>query len=462
MAYLQELKVDFTKQLVAYGIENPPQKDLKQWIGKFRAPLPVEENFLPRRLVNRFYIGCQQSLLMLYEGQKLSLAGLHVGRFGFINTSTNEYLRLQIPKQRSCLQLVAGLAKAFRYATGLVDPSAGVKWISGTGAEKWSLTGSMSFGRLGVNRVREVAALDAVYLALLQARVFDVEKNKLRLNGDSFYRRRGLVGDVVRHSFGYEYQSFPSFMESPFQALLVLTLAKLAVLSSEEVSNWLYVEGNAEAKILNLLAKYKGLDDDARLVYWLISQQGFPRPSENLIENWSAKPDKQLMFRAYPPMELPIEKIWVDRALALCKGEQVPSTVIKPFWKQTELPGTGYYTHSEPLIARMLWGLKSKDMITFGLSDNAEMLIYGVPVTAEHREALEKKLGCPVKTLAKDRRSIYIPLGILQSREKRLMLKEVLQTKIFGLYEASGKEVVESSVKVVKSTRKVLFQERQG
>lgn len=457
MAFLRELKMDFTKQLVAYGIENPPQKELKQWVGKFRTPLPVGENFLPQRLANRFYIGCQPSVLMLYGGQKVSLAGLHVGKFGFLHAA-DECLRLQIPKQRSCLQLVAGLAKALRYAVGLLNPDVGVKWMAGTGAANNSLTGPVSFGRLGVNRVREVAALDAVYLALLQARVFDTAKNKLRLDGDSHYRRRGLVGDVVRHSFGYEYQSFPSFLESPFQALLVLTLAKLAVLSSEEVSNWLYVEGNAEAKILNLLAKYKGLDDDAKLVYWLISQQGFPRPTEDLVANWGAKADKMLTFKAYPPVELPIEKVWVDRVLALCKGEQVPPTAVKPFWKQTELAGTGYYTHSDPLIAKMLWGLKSKDAITFGLSENEALEIFGIPMPPRHRDLLEKKLGCSIRTLFKDRKSIYIPSAILQSREKRLLLREILQTKIFGLHEAGGKEVVESFAKLVKPDKKVLFQ----
>lgn len=455
MAYLKELKADFAKQLVAYGIENPPQKELKQWVGKFRAPLPIEENFRPQRLANGFYIGCQPSLLMLYGGQRITVNGLHVGRCGFIN-SPGDYLRLQIPKQRSCLQLVAGLAKALRYATGLMDPTSGVKWVSGTGAAQYSLTGSVSFGRLGVNRVREVAALDAVYLALLQARVFDVAKNKLRLDGDKQFRRRGLLGDVVRHSFGYEYQSFPSFLESPFQALLVLTLAKLAVLSSEEVSNWLYVEGNAEAKILNLLAKYKGLDDDARLVYWLISQRGFPRQTENLIANWSVQADKQITFRAYPPTELPIEKVWTDRVLALCKGAQVPSIVVKPFWKQTELAGHGYHSHKDLLIAKMLWGLKSRDEIGFAISEDRVLDVLGIQLNPRHAASMQKILGCQVRSSFKTSKSIWIPPEVLQSRERRMALREILCSKPFGLYAAGGKEVVEA-VKVVKADKGILF-----
>lgn len=451
---LNSIKNDLYRDIVAYGVENPPQTMLRKLVSNFRKPLKVKELENPR-LANRFTVGCEVGLIWWYSSAVTNPGNWRVHQHGFLQQDRRHLVKLKVPKQRSCLQLVAGIAKELQIAAQITGQSPEVRWFTGCGHQGYSLTGGVYFGRLGPNRVREIAALDAVYLTLLQAKVFDREKNDKRIDGDQFARRRGMLGDVVSKPFGYKYQSFPSFIESPLQALLTLTLAKLAVMYSTEVSNWLSVDGNPEAKILNLLAKFKGLDEDARLTHWIVAKKGLPKPGGDIKANWQLTHEHPFSIKLQLPLELPVEEVWSTRAVRLCCGLKLEPLELKPWWKQTELPGKAYVSHLSRDVSKALWGLKSA-YVDVHENDSDALMFWGFSLSSQRLKQICRTLSCKVKLNPSSEQVVRIPLGLMKDPVRSAKLREILCWKEIGFYEANGKAV--PTVPEVKSNvSKVLF-----
>ena len=349
MGTLREIKAQFLKDVVQHGVEKPPQKLMQQWIEEFREPLEAEGH---GRLANRFTIGVETEVCLRYGLPGVALVR---DRLGFIQNGDSK-ARIITEKNRSCLAHVAAVWRALQLLTGWNTHGDLVSCAMAGG--RIALNSSVHFGRFGPKRFQEVQALDAVYSTLLQAQVLDWKNNPQRQQGDYKYRRFGYPGDIRGHGYGYEYRSLPSFVDSPAQIMLVVTLLKLAVLSSEEVSVWENVEGKPVAKILNLLAKFKGLDDDARFVYWMVCKFGLPTYADNdLWQSWELTgPQYSLQY----PMPLTIEATedWVK--FTKSRLQRIPA--IMPtgrVWWKTWASASKYAGDTK--LKKILWNLRGTD-----------------------------------------------------------------------------------------------------
>lgn len=368
MAELVELKKQLLRDAVAHGVENCPQPKMQQWLRQLRkAP---QEPLGQGRLVNHFAVGAGSELAAL--GPKEFYHNSYVAAaFGFLAAESVDSFRtlLKVSPQRSCVKLVAALWRGLKVYHDAI-PAEITKMCSPyvfdpTGRYQIALNGLVEFGRKGSNRVKDVEALDAVYTALAQVGVFDRELCNRRAQGDWRARRYGLMGDTRHYHWGYGYWSMPNFLESPIQALTVLTLAKLAVVSADEVSNWLMLEGSAQARLVNLLARYKGLDDDARLVYWWISKNGFPKATGKF--DWSFEAPTGIRNKTMMPKSLVATDEWVNFTVNKLMGEDVQIPQERFWWKQTPAPGVdSWRSCMHPALAEAVWGLKNALKVDIG------------------------------------------------------------------------------------------------
>lgn len=361
MAELKELKAQFLRDVLAYGIEHPPQVKLREWVEQLRRP-PLEP-LGSGRLANHFTIGASAEVVGITALAEVVRAGQvpTIKHLGFISQKDSYKFTVNCSPARSTLLLTAAMWRGLQMLNQIVPE---VTWQAGVGilVGNWQSCNSIvGFGRKGPNRMLEVKALDAVYAAAIDTGMFGPSHNNSnRLRGDWSARRYGLPGEIESHHWGYSYHSLPSFVQSPEQMLVMLTLAKLAVLSATEVSNWLYVNGKAEARLLNLLAKYKGLDDDARLTYWWVAKHGLPKTEVRVETAWSLKkPASQHVIKSTLPLELKATTPWVQLLLDRLRGLDVKPEIEPVWWKTYSTTGTeAWRLSSVRQLQKALWGLK--------------------------------------------------------------------------------------------------------
>lgn len=361
MAELKELKAQFIRDVVSYGIEHPPQARLRRWIEEFRRP-PTEP-LGGGRLANHFTIGASAEAVGATPLAGLVRAGQvpAIKHLGFISQKDNYKFTISCSPTRSTLLLTAAMWRGLQMLNQIIPD---VSWYSGVGVllSGWhSCNGVVGFGRKGLNRMLEVKALDAVYAAIIEAGIFGPSReNNRRLQGDWSNRRYGLPGEIESHHWGYSYHSLPSFVQSPEQMLVVLTLAKLAVLSAAEVSNWLYTNGKAETRLRNLLAKYKGLDDDARIAYWWVTKHGFSWTQVTMEKAWQWKPPTSAMaVKSVLPLELEATPRWVQQLLDYIQGTPIKAEAEPIWWKVPAAAGTdAWRLTTDTKLQKAMWGLK--------------------------------------------------------------------------------------------------------
>jgi hypothetical protein len=149
------------------------------------------------------------------------------------------------------------------------------KWCCGAYLQEDGLGGHVHFGRKRPHRTDEIRALDLSALALEKLGVFPAAEIGQRRAGDARRQVYGAWGDHRLQTHGYEYRTWPSWLDSPALAFLVLTLSKLAVHDPSLLQGYAR-DVSWSQYVKNFLSFYKFLDDDARLAS-LILQRGFPR-----------------------------------------------------------------------------------------------------------------------------------------------------------------------------------------
>jgi len=137
--------------------------------------------------------------------------------------------------------------------------------------------GHVHFGRKRPTRDAEVAALDGLAGVLKATGIFPIREWEYRMRGDQRRQRYGLPGDMRPQRHGYEYRSLPSWLQSPTIAFIVLAASKLVVLDPTISATWRgkIWTPEAAADLLRGLAKlYRGRDDDAYILYHLLTRDG--------------------------------------------------------------------------------------------------------------------------------------------------------------------------------------------
>jgi hypothetical protein len=229
----------------------------------------VQEPVRNGRLLNRFTLGCDAEVFN---------SGSLVQTVGYLSSMLPGGVKVKPAPSRSSLEVTAGVWKALRVLDVYIASGDVVTANPFVEAVSIALGGHVHFGRKSSHRVAEVEALDNLTHALMEVGLFNRTLASRRLKGDMSYRKYGLPSDVRLKPWGWEYRSLPTFLSSPWMCFLVLTLAKLTVLAAPEVRSWNRVVASSESRLRTLLARFRGVDDDAALAYWLLAKHGWPKP----------------------------------------------------------------------------------------------------------------------------------------------------------------------------------------
>ena len=254
---------------------------LGRWFERFYDVGDIKINLDTPRLVNHFTVGADPEFMFMTTDGRMAPAerfGLHTG--SCVGADQNQRLvELRPAPSRRVLDIVASILAELRWLAFTRPTTARYNWISFPYEETDGIGGHVHFGRKNSTliRDREVTNLDATFDLLLNAGVFSRLGQSRRVAATEY----GRHGDVRPQRFGYEYRTFPTWLDTPWMAFLTLTISKLVVHHRHFA-----LEGMANIPpavwIMNLLAAYKGLDDDALLAYRVLLARGLPK--QNLTD----------------------------------------------------------------------------------------------------------------------------------------------------------------------------------
>lgn len=286
--HMTEMKKAFHREVVARGIYSPqqfreafplgyevPQQTMERWLRRFREPI---DSFgkIPR-YVNRFKIGADPEFVFAREQDCIHAHALGLKQGPAFGEDNNGRLAEIRPcPSRSALEVCASLLATLRWMSIVKAETNKYQWMAGAFQFGDGLGGHVHFGRKRPTRDEEVRALDNVMEMLLVMGVYPANEVKARRAGDARRQLYGRPGDYRLQTHGYEYRTFPSWLDSPSLAFLTLTLSKLTVHDPELVTRIAsFKDRRATEAIMNIMAFYRDVDDDARLGY-LMCQRGLP------------------------------------------------------------------------------------------------------------------------------------------------------------------------------------------
>lgn len=177
----------------------------------------------------------------------------------------------------SVVEHVAGILTALRWMYRVYNRYAlAYNWRSGAYFAGDGLGGHVHFGRKRPTRTEEVTALDGLARALKMTGLFPLSEWNVRMRGDRLHQIYGQPGDFRVQRHGYEYRSLPSWLQSPVVAFTAVASSKLAVLDPVITTSWPEKIPMSSARhLLRGLAKlYKSRDDDAYILYHLLTRDG--------------------------------------------------------------------------------------------------------------------------------------------------------------------------------------------
>ena len=269
---------------------NVPEEKLSQWL---RSLGRVPKDFsLQRRYVNRFKVGADPEFLFVrgVPGDQVRKAARELGlkqgvAFGADNNGRLTEIRPH--PSRSAIEVCASILSTFRWLVLNRPQTLDYAWMAGAWALNDGLGGHIHFGRKRPTRAVEVSALDRIEESLLNIGTFPMADVERRRNGDEHGQQYGRLGDFRLQTHGYEYRTFPSWLETPELSFLSLTLGKLAV-HDPEMTKWgSFARPNMTLiRLQNFLSYYKNRDDDARLAL-IVLKRGIPtHRGVDLKPNW--------------------------------------------------------------------------------------------------------------------------------------------------------------------------------
>ena len=266
-----------------------PEHPANNWLQQ-HIPLRSPALFTPTgRRINHFCVGSDPEFAFRdpRTGDRLQAinAGLKVGLAA--GCDQNERLvELRPWPSQSVVEHVAGILTALRWLFRVYGHSLrGLEWRAGAFYAGDGMGGHVHFGRKRPTRPQEVEALDGLARVLRRTGIFPVAEWNRRMQGDAIGQHYGQPGDFRIQTHGYEYRSLPSWLQSPVCAFAVLTCAKLAVVDPTITCKWIdqYPEEQARSLIKGLAKLYKGRDDDAYILYHLLTT----REPEVFGINWA-------------------------------------------------------------------------------------------------------------------------------------------------------------------------------
>jgi hypothetical protein len=293
----QPRKAALYKLAIEHGISAPgeisqylplgssvPKPRLEGWLHQFfRLP----KTFSTRsRYVNRFKLGADPEFVFVdvrkdLDGRIVGSTRADASALGFAQgpafgaDNNGRLAEIRPYPSRSAVEVVASTLCTLRWMA-LSNPGLlKLEWLSGAFLMDDGLGGHVHFGRKRPTRKEEITALDSIEEGLLALGVFPQDQVIRRRQGDARRQIYGALGDYRLQTHGYEYRTFPSWLDSPELAFITLVAAKLAV----QMPGLFRFKGSAahieRARLRNFLAYFKGVDDDARLAL-IVLDRGIP------------------------------------------------------------------------------------------------------------------------------------------------------------------------------------------
>jgi Phage phiEco32-like COOH.NH2 ligase-type 2 len=253
---------------------------VQRWMDKFFRMNKPDDVPISPRLINHFPIGADPEFAFAGLNDAMANAmdlGLQAG-LAFGMDTNGRLAELRPTPSRFALQVLASILGELRWMALLKPATRQYSWISRPYFARDGLGGHVHFGRkrLGVggrDREKEIKILDDLAALLIRGGVF---------NRDSCTQRRGAQGgygkaaDIRLQKHGYEYRTMPTWLDNPWLAYLTLVLSKLVV-HDPGLLHGLHGQANVKRVIRNILAFYKGLDDDALIAYNALAVHGLPQ-----------------------------------------------------------------------------------------------------------------------------------------------------------------------------------------
>lgn len=332
------------KDVYPFGHPEISFEKLCAWTRKLTRTLEVGEVGSCPRLVNHFKVGADPEFVFTAGGECIGAAqvGLKAGpAFGADNNG--RLVEIRPHPSKSTLEVTASILAAMRWMAIKYPQTRDYEWWSGAFQFHDGLGGHVHFGRKRATRDEELYALDAITELLLKLGTFPAEEMRLRRRGDQFRQVYGMPHDYRLQNHGYEYRTFPSWLDSPWMTYFVLTLSKLAVVWPQAVREIRPAMGRAA--IENLLGYFKGSDDDARLCLAVLKTRGIPHfQGGDFRSAWgisglgyaTVRSDQTptVIPAAIPPSTEDTREMMEH----LLKGTRLTARVPKPTWEPTTVP----------------------------------------------------------------------------------------------------------------------------
>lgn len=273
MAALREIKKQIVEESVREGRSTATGKISQQWITNLSRTWEPQWREHPR-LVNHFEISTA-----------VQVGGMNLQRSnGFLKVDSSCGISsIHTASSRRVLDLVAAMGRGLQSAMRFYG-TAFHQYHSGGMGKDTPLGGRVRFARTTPSsRLREVAALDVVMELMLGAGVWS--KDHQRMRNQWKHTPLGLPGDWKPRENGWEYRGFPSFVHSPWEMMLTLTLAKLAVCRPDLLTGDVLTYSPIQ-RVSLILSYFRGLDDDAELCWEMLRVYGLPKP-QKMHSMWS-------------------------------------------------------------------------------------------------------------------------------------------------------------------------------
>lgn len=420
------------KEAFPLGSSLPPGK-MEKWLRRF-IQLPGEFSS-QRRYVNRFKLGADPEFVFTVVGKDqarkdASQFKLKQGpAFGADNNGRLAEIRPY--PSRSALEVCASVLATLRWMAVLYPHTLGYDWRAGAWQIEDGLGGHVHFGRKRPGRKQEVAALDVIEESMIEAGLFDRFEQSRRREGDSHRQLYGQLGDYRLQAHGYEYRTFPSWLDSPELAFLTITLSKLGVHDPGVI--WKYVSGQENfLRLTNLLRYYKECDDDARLALVMLKDLALARGGD-FKGRWGISVlGKEGVRSSSLPQIIPLSIKPTDKDIAelfdhFAKKTPLVMRVPEPTWSPTE-PPRGYrmlidstQTIGKKGLGEMCWDMCYHENYPIGLVREATARTSWVRPITIPRQMWETLPKNPFESHGSDNGLIYInPTAIDKGRSGEL------------------------------------------
>lgn len=248
---------------------------MARWLAKFRT---VDASFSQTRFVNRFCLGADPEFIFSTpDGDRMDASSLRLKQgLAFGSDNNGRLAEIRPHPNRSALHVCASILATMRWMLITRPATQKYQWQCGPYLQQDGLGGHVHFGRKRPTRTDEIRALDKVNELLMGCNIYRQAEIDARQHGDARGQRYGIPGDYRMQKHGYEYRTYPSWLDSPMLAFLVITLSKLAV-HNPTLVNRIRQVGQPLPHLFNLCLYYKDIDDDARIASVLLHRYGMPR-----------------------------------------------------------------------------------------------------------------------------------------------------------------------------------------